>query len=221
MTHPWKGLGVPGTRVFGRQDEQGMATTGKVQLLLLPSLTEARSSGGAGEAAALGRQGDGVARRVALREARGDEEEAAGEGGGGTGTGGKSTPRGVRQRRRLASGSARKAGMMRVQERSGRRRTTDAGAGEGHDRRRRRAAGVGHPGGVAEAGRGADGTGRDARCAMGGALGRRGLAPLSFSVEGGTSEGEGEIERREARGSRGAAARGSGAGSSSPCSMRV
>ena len=88
MTHPWKGLGVPGTRVFVRQDEQRMATTGKVQLLLLPSLTEARSSGGAGEAAALGSQGDGVARRVALREARGDEEEAAGEGGGGTGTGG-------------------------------------------------------------------------------------------------------------------------------------
>ena len=70
LTHPWKGLGVPGTRVFRRQDEQGMATTGKVQLLLLPSLTEARSSGGAGEAAALGSQGDGVARRVALREAR-------------------------------------------------------------------------------------------------------------------------------------------------------
>ena len=33
-----------------RQDEQGMATTRKVQLLLLPSLAEARSSGGAGEA---------------------------------------------------------------------------------------------------------------------------------------------------------------------------
>ena len=32
-----------------------------------------------------------------------------------------------------------------------------------------------------------------------GVVGLRGLAPLSFSADGGTSEGEGEIERREWR----------------------